>query len=106
MLPRTAWAQRISMEASAAPPVSCMTSAGPKLLPSKESRASPQCAHLPECSTKADAPPAQELLPLTLAGALSSSARFTVIFLPSTILLCSDLMTPSTTVPSENSQKP
>lgn len=48
----------------------------------------------------------QVLLPLMLAGALSSSARLTVILRPSTTLLCSDLITPSTTVPSANSQKP
>lgn len=49
---------------------------------------------------------AQELLPLMLAGALSSSARFTVILRPSTTLLCRALITPLTTEPSLNSQKP
>jgi len=49
---------------------------------------------------------AQELLPLMLAGALSSSARFTVILRPSTTLLCRALITPFTTDPSLNSQKP
>lgn len=49
---------------------------------------------------------AHVLLPLMLAGALSSSARLTVILRPSTTLLCSALMTPATTAPSLNSQKP